>query len=85
MAQQGSLIAPVKFPALVKSTSSTKANAEVQEMPHLNGSPVGFGIQLHCGQYLTLHRQEQERGFSSGCATVSWRRSSLPPHQLFAP
>lgn len=32
--------------------------------------PVGDGIQLHCGQYLTLQRLEHERGFSPGCASV---------------
>jgi len=39
-------------------------------MPHLNGSRVWFGIQLRCGQYLTLQSLEQERGFSPGCASV---------------
>lgn len=58
--------------------SSTKANTEVREMPHLNGSMVQFGLQLHCGQYLALQRLEQERGFSPGCARGA--RQGAPAH-----
>lgn len=44
--------------------------------------PVGVGIQLHCGQYLTLERPEHERGFSPGCASVLGKALPLPAPAL---
>lgn len=43
---------------------------------------VGVGIQLHCGQYLTLQRLEHERGFLSGCASVLGKALPLPTPAL---
>lgn len=61
-----------------KARPVQKANAEVREMPHLNGSMVQFGLQLRCGQYLALQRLGQERGFSPGCARGA--RQGAPAH-----